>query len=580
MRVSCPFTCLKLRRDKRTQTRVAQVKRTLFLVVSTAGIMVAIRGLSQSFSRLARGASLQIKFSKSRVFKMRSGSYQTQAVSDGELNFKLSGRGSSSSLSESSSRSGHPQAADGPASRVVSWAVCFERLLEDHVGVRYFTEFLKSEVSAENILFYQACEKFKKIPPTKMEELKKEARSIYDSFLSESSLHAVNIDDTAQMEESALKTPTPDMFDKAQAQIFKLMKMDSYTRFVRSALYQNCMVSCVEGRPLPNIGTPEVKSRMSKKSATPPSNRKSVELKVPSSDSKTNRKKRLEKRGSWGADLSYQHVTVSRKESQISVKSNSSLELVSGFGRAENGRCNVAISDPEALSSSSPTADKYCCVYLPDGTASLAPAKPGLSLRDMLSSLCEKRGFPLKDVIIYLQGKDKPLSLDQESSVLGDQQLTLELKISFAVVMVFSGKTIGIIAKSSKSLGDALSTVLQKSQLRPQDVQVTLSGSNEPLNMSTNVFRLAGKTVRLDKVKVGVETQEPSPTPKANPRPRKHQDMDGLVELLNRAQCSRVDDQRGLLTKEQLQIPQFLQLPGGKEEQTACHQTQEEDCAL
>ncbi|KAL1261621.1 hypothetical protein QQF64_006886, partial [Cirrhinus molitorella] len=549
MRVSCPFTCLKLRRDKRTQTRVAQVKRTLFLVVSTAGIMVAIRGLSQSFSRLARGASLQIKFSKSRVFKMRSGSYQsckkeltgsvavegnslerrpwcghdrpypdvamskkmntlavpagqmTQAVSDGELNFKLSGRGSSSSLSESSSRSGHPQAADGPASRVVSWAVCFERLLEDHVGVRYFTEFLKSEVSAENILFYQACEKFKKIPPTKMEELKKEARSIYDSFLSESSLHAVNIDDTAQMEESALKTPTPDMFDKAQAQIFKLMKMDSYTRFVRSALYQNCMVSCVEGRPLPNIGTPEVKSRMSKKSATPPSNRKSVELKVPSSDSKTNRKKRLEKRGSWGADLSYQHVTVSRKESQISVKSNSSLELVSGFGRAENGRCNVAISDPEALSSSSPTADKYCCVYLPDGTASLAPAKPGLSLRDMLSSLCEKRGFPLKDVIIYLQGKDKPLSLDQESSVLGDQQLTLELKISFAVVMVFSGKTIGIIAKSSKSLGDALSTVLQKSQLRPQDVQVTLSGSNEPLNMSTNVFRLSGKTVRLDKVK-------------------------------------------------------------------------------
>ncbi len=56
-----------------------------------------------------------------------------------ELNFKSSSRGSSSSLSESSSGSGGPQGADGPASRVVSWAVCFERLLEDHVGVRYFT---------------------------------------------------------------------------------------------------------------------------------------------------------------------------------------------------------------------------------------------------------------------------------------------------------------------------------------------------------------------------------------------------------------------------------------------------------
>lgn len=50
-------------------------------------------------------------------------------------------------------------------------------------------------------------------------QLKKEARSIYDTFLSESSLHAVNIDDTAQTEENSLETPTPDMFDKAQQQV-------------------------------------------------------------------------------------------------------------------------------------------------------------------------------------------------------------------------------------------------------------------------------------------------------------------------------------------------------------------------
>lgn len=67
---------------KRTRTRVAQVKRTLSLVFSTAGIMVAIRGLSQSFCRLARGASLQIKFSKSRVLKMRSNSSQVSGQVD------------------------------------------------------------------------------------------------------------------------------------------------------------------------------------------------------------------------------------------------------------------------------------------------------------------------------------------------------------------------------------------------------------------------------------------------------------------------------------------------------------------
>lgn len=31
--------------------------------------------------------------------------------------------------------------------------------------------FLKSEVSAENILFWQACEKFQKIPPTDVDEV-------------------------------------------------------------------------------------------------------------------------------------------------------------------------------------------------------------------------------------------------------------------------------------------------------------------------------------------------------------------------------------------------------------------------
>lgn len=49
----------------------------------------------------------------------------------------------------------------------------------------------------------------------------------------------------------------------------------------------------------------------------------------------------------------------------------------------------------------------YCCVYLPDGSASLAPTRDGQLIKDMLSSLCEKRGFPLKDVVIYLHGKDK-----------------------------------------------------------------------------------------------------------------------------------------------------------------------------
>ena len=47
--------------------------------------------------------------------------------------------------------------------RVASWAVGFDKLLNDDTGLRIFSEFLKQEFSEENIQFWIACEKFKKL---------------------------------------------------------------------------------------------------------------------------------------------------------------------------------------------------------------------------------------------------------------------------------------------------------------------------------------------------------------------------------------------------------------------------------
>jgi hypothetical protein len=47
--------------------------------------------------------------------------------------------------------------------RVASWAVGFEKLLNDEMGLHVFAEFLKKEFSQENIQFWIACEKFKKL---------------------------------------------------------------------------------------------------------------------------------------------------------------------------------------------------------------------------------------------------------------------------------------------------------------------------------------------------------------------------------------------------------------------------------
>ncbi|XP_036404758.1 regulator of G-protein signaling 14-like [Megalops cyprinoides] len=536
---------------------------------------------------------------------------QALAVSDGELNMtEPQGRGSSHSLNSNSSLPSM-QRGNGRVGTVASWAVNFERLLEDPTGVRYFTAFLKSEVSAENILFWQACEKFRQIPANQKEELTQEARSIYNTYLSNGASNAINIDDTARTEEKDLEDPKPDMFQKAQTQIFKLMKFDSYTRFVRSPLYQSCMLADVEGKPLPDLGSgfrspgcrpssvadsPSLSD--SKKHKRKAKAGKSLPFDVEAGadrkkgtlDRKAVPDKRRDKRGSWGAELSDHRMTVSRSESQCSVKSTNSLELSYSF-RAENGRASPRNSEQERVAATG-RAEKYCCVFLPDGTASLLPARPSLTIRDMMAGLCEKRGFPLGDVIIYLHGKDKPLSLDQDSSVLRDQQVSLELRVTFTLEVAFTEKPLAIMVKSSKTLLHALSTVLQKHHLRPQDIVVTMSGGKEPLNLNMVVFSLANKRLHLDRVKDKeqasppkvtiqtpvsqerptdtAETEKPHPHPAnrtrtntkpKNPALRKTYDMDGLIDLLSKAQCCRADDQRGLLRKEDLVLPQFLQLP-------------------
>lgn len=507
--------------------------------------------------------------------------HMSQAMSDGELNMSARSCGGSNS-----SLPGTPGGAGDPANGVLRWAVSFESLLDDPCGVRYFTAFLMSEVSAENILFWQACEKFKKIPSSSLNELKAGARSMYNSYLSESAPYSVNIDDSARIEEEALERPEPDMFNKAQAQIFKLMKMDSYRRFVRSPLYQSCTLAIVEGKPLPSLSdsTKGSQDNVSRSPRSDKKNRKS-DLSGLRSGKKTSEKTH-QKRGSWGeAEASAAQILTNRKESELSTKSTSSVELGSLYRQIENGRSSP-LSPDEGGRGRLGVEGGYCCVYLPDGSASLAPTRPGLLIRDMLLGLCEKRGFPLKDVIIYLHGKDKqPLSLDQDCSVLRDQQVSLELRVTFTLEIAFTGKTIGIMVKSSKTLQDALSAVLQKHHLKLQDVQLSVVGSDAPVNMNTSVFKLANRTLRLDKAKgrdltaskggvdpaaaqgvMGpegdkvVRTQAPHDRNKAQPKPSKNRDMDGLLDMLTRAQGCRVDDQRGLLTKEQLEVPLFLQL--------------------
>ncbi|XP_042314657.1 regulator of G-protein signaling 10 isoform X2 [Sceloporus undulatus] len=150
----------------------------------------------------------------------------TRAVS------RLSRKRPPSEINDSDSKPGSSQQNLNGTRR---WATSLENLLEDHEGVKRFREFLKREFSEENVLFWLACEEFKKIHDKK--QMKAKANEIYTTFLSSKASSQVNVEGQSRLDESILEEPHQLMFQKLQDQIFSLMKYDSYSRFLKSDMF-------------------------------------------------------------------------------------------------------------------------------------------------------------------------------------------------------------------------------------------------------------------------------------------------------------------------------------------------------
>uniref|UniRef100_G3WQD0 Regulator of G-protein signaling 14 n=1 Tax=Sarcophilus harrisii TaxID=9305 RepID=G3WQD0_SARHA len=505
------------------------------------------------------------------------------------------GEGRGSTLSVHSLPSGPSSPFTSEEQPVASWALSFERLLQDPLGLAYFTEFLKKEFSAENLSFWKACEQFQQIPASDTQQLAQEARCIYEEFLSSQALNPVNIDRQAWLGEEVLATPNPDMFRVQQLQIFNLMKFDSYARFVKSPMYRECLLAEAEGRPLCEPGTSDPGSpntTFRKKPKLKPG--KSLPLGVedlgqlPNTEAFGGRGPRKSFRRELGTTNGNPAL---RRESQGSLNSSASLDL--GFlafvsSKSETQSHRKSLGGPEGEGES--RVGRYCCVYLPDGTASLALVRPGLTIRSMLASICEKRGLSLPDIKVYLVGNEqKALVLDQDCTVLADQEVKLENRISFELEIIPLGKVVRITSKSSKRLKEALFPILGKHGLSLQQISVYLSGEKRTLDLEKLVSSVSAQRLVLDTlpgVKI-TRTESTSPSQSQGgplqtegktsqpsslltnslgqgPRStgKRHTcDIEGLVELLNRVQSSRADDQRGLLRKEDLVLPDFLQLP-------------------
>uniref|UniRef100_A0A3Q1ESQ9 Regulator of G-protein signaling 12-like n=1 Tax=Acanthochromis polyacanthus TaxID=80966 RepID=A0A3Q1ESQ9_9TELE len=429
--------------------------------------------------------------------------FQSAASSDGDYSgIQLQGCCSQSSLNSNGSLPGAGSYRGAPEQRVASWAACFERLLQDPVGVRYFSEFLKKEFSEENILFWQACEYFSHVPATDKKQLSQRAGEIYNSFLSSKATMPVNIDSQAQLADDVLTSPRPDMFKTQQLQIFNLMKFDSYSRFLKSSLYQECMRAEVDGQPLPDPYQIPCSPAPSKHSAS--SDRST--LSTPKKEGRKQRSGRSpneesrdesadKKRGiffSWSRNRSFGKGpkkkdigdinldywgSNGRRESQGSLSSGTSLEMATSFGAWER-------------------SPKHCSVLLPDGSCSSITLRPSASIREVLHDLCHSISVNIAAVDLFLVGGEKPLVLDQDCMTLSSRDLRLEKRTLFRLDLVPINRSVGLKAKPTKPVTEVLRPVVAKYGLHLSDL---VSGETQPLDLGAPISSLDGLRVVLER---------------------------------------------------------------------------------
>ncbi|KAF7267105.1 regulator of G protein signaling double hit [Rhynchophorus ferrugineus] len=121
---------------------------------------------------------------------------------------------------------------------VRSWNKSFDSLMKSSTGRKVFRNFLKGEYSEENMLFWMACEDFKK--HTNKDTIERRARLIFMHYIHPASPTEVSVDAHVREDiKKHLPDPQPHMYDEAQLQIYTLMQRDSYPRFLNSGSIRN-----------------------------------------------------------------------------------------------------------------------------------------------------------------------------------------------------------------------------------------------------------------------------------------------------------------------------------------------------
>lgn len=131
--------------------------------------------------------------------------------------------------------------AEAPTERRLQrWNLSLEELLADPMGAQEFEQYLKTEYSHENILFWKAVQDLRH---GSQQEMPRKVAAIFEEFLCRGSPCEVNLDSETleRTQQEVQERPTRFSLDAAQHHVFALMKKDTYTRFQRSEHFRRLL---------------------------------------------------------------------------------------------------------------------------------------------------------------------------------------------------------------------------------------------------------------------------------------------------------------------------------------------------
>ncbi|RZC33398.1 regulator of G-protein signaling loco, partial [Asbolus verrucosus] len=378
-------------------------------------------------------------------------------------------------------------------------------------------EFLKKEFSAENIYFWTACERYRRLPAGP--ERVAEAQRIYQQHLAVGAPEGVNVDAHGrQCTEQSLQEASGALFDQAQKQIFNLMKFDSYPRFLKSELYRHCVDGDAEKPQLdaglllqpPAAGTPsKLKKSLSnaedrrrksllpwhRKNRSKSKDRGESEYNQKRSDIITSNESVNGKMG--GSDIHSSKSSLTSLDLAISATQVSCCDadvIIEDRTKRKRRKCKNNSSQDE-MSAAAVSRGALCRVVLSNGSTTVVQIKPSETIQQLVTRLLEKRGLNYSTFEVYTDKHPKATDINEPSSKLAGCEVTVEQRVVFKLDLP-NKKVISVKSKYTKIIADVLRPILLKYNYNLDQVKVALN-ENELVDIHLPVTSIDEKRLKI-----------------------------------------------------------------------------------